>query len=96
MLHPPHPDPPLYRYLFVQLLTKLFSALALGLIRAYQLALSPLLPPSCRFVPSCSEYAAQAVRKHGPLRGTWLALKRISKCHPIKWLGGGSGYDPVP
>lgn len=74
----------------------LLSALALGFIRAYQLVLSPLLPPSCRFVPTCSEYAAQAVHKYGPFKGTLLALKRIAKCHPIKWLGGSSGYDPVP
>lgn len=61
-------------------------------IRGYQLLLSPWLGRGCRFEPSCSEYAAQAVRRHGPLRGSWLALRRIGRCHP--W--GGSGYDPVP
>lgn len=58
----------------------------------YQRCISPLTPPSCRFTPTCSEYARQAILKHGPLRGTWLAIKRIVRCNP--W--GGSGYDPVP
>lgn len=66
--------------------------LILGAIRAYQLLLSPLLPPACRFVPSCSEYAATAVRRFGPLRGGWLALRRLLRCHPF----GGRGPDPVP
>ena len=61
-------------------------------VRAYQLVLSPLLPPSCRFAPSCSDYALEALQRHGALRGTWLAIRRISRCHP--W--GGSGFDPVP
>lgn len=58
----------------------------------YRLSISPLLPPSCRFTPTCSEYAIEALRRHGPFKGSWLALRRISRCHP--W--GGSGYDPVP
>jgi uncharacterized protein len=61
-------------------------------IRAYQLLVSPLLPPSCRFLPSCSEYAAEAIESYGALWGTALALRRLARCHP--W--GGSGYDPVP
>lgn len=61
-------------------------------IRVYRLVLSPLLPPSCRFQPTCSAYALEALQRHGPGRGTWLALRRIGRCHP--W--GGSGYDPVP
>ncbi|QUB47143.1 membrane protein insertion efficiency factor YidD [Prevotella sp. oral taxon 475] len=61
-------------------------------IRLYQVAISPYTPPSCRFIPSCSEYARQAIAKHGPLKGSALALWRILRCHP--W--GGSGYDPVP
>ncbi len=61
-------------------------------VRFYQLAISPHFPPSCRYVPTCSQYAIEALRKHGPLRGSMLALKRILRCHP--W--GGSGYDPVP
>lgn len=58
----------------------------------YRACISPMLPPACRYVPTCSQYAVEAVMKHGILRGGWLALKRILRCHP--W--GGSGYDPVP
>lgn len=65
---------------------------ALGLIRIYQLFVSPLLGANCRYVPSCSEYAADALRQYGAIRGGWLALKRIMRCHP--W--GGSGHDPLP
>lgn len=61
-------------------------------IRFYQLCISPMLGPSCRYVPTCSQYAVEAVMKHGLLRGGWLAVKRVCRCHP--W--GGSGYDPVP
>ena len=61
-------------------------------IRAYQLLLAPVLPPSCRFYPSCSHYAAEAIVLHGPWRGSLLAIKRLLRCHP--W--GSSGYDPVP
>ena len=63
-----------------------------AVIRAYQLVISPLLGPSCRYAPTCSEYAIQAFEKHGVLRGGWLAVRRLLRCHP--W--GGSGYDPVP
>ena len=62
------------------------------LIRGYQLAISPLLGPRCRFYPSCSHYAIEAIETHGALRGVWLAIKRISRCHP--WHEGG--FDPVP
>jgi putative membrane protein insertion efficiency factor len=65
-------------------------------IRAYRLLLSPLLPPSCRYEPTCSAYALEALKIHGPARGLWLALRRIARCHPISWLGGGAGLDPVP
>ena len=61
-------------------------------IRFYQVCISPLTPPSCRFTPTCSEYARQALVKHGPFKGLYLAIRRILRCHP--W--GGSGYDPVP
>ena len=61
-------------------------------IRFYQIAISPLLGPSCRFTPTCSEYARQALIKHGPFKGLWLAVWRILRCNPR----GGSGYDPVP
>ena len=65
-------------------------------IRFYRRFLSPLLPPACRFEPSCSRYAIEAIETHGPLKGTGLALRRLSRCHPISWLGGSSGFDPVP
>ena len=61
-------------------------------IRFNQLFISPVLPPACRFYPSCSAYALEAIMTHGVLRGGWLALRRLARCHP--W--GGSGYDPVP
>jgi len=75
------------------------KALVFGLsvpIYAYRYVLSPMLPPSCRFAPSCSAYALEALHVHGPLKGTWLAVRRLSRCHPITLLGGGSGFDPVP
>ena len=64
----------------------------LVLVRFYQYCISPFTPPSCRFVPTCSQYAVQALKKYGPIKGCWLTLKRLLRCHP--W--GGSGYDPVP
>jgi uncharacterized protein len=63
-----------------------------GMVRLYQLVLSPVLPPSCRYLPSCSDYAIEALARHGTVSGLFLALRRIARCHP--W--GGSGYDPVP
>lgn len=63
-----------------------------ALIRTYQLVLSPLLGMNCRFAPSCSEYAREAILRFGVIEGAWLGAKRIARCHP--W--GGSGYDPVP
>ena len=66
--------------------------LGLGIIRLYQLTLGRVLPPSCRFTPSCSHYGYEAISKHGLLRGGWLSIKRIARCHP--WSPGG--YDPVP
>ncbi|MDT3356361.1 MAG: membrane protein insertion efficiency factor YidD [Bacteroidota bacterium] len=63
-----------------------------GLILFYRYCISPLKPPSCRFTPTCSQYALEAFRKHGPIKGLYLSVRRILRCHP--W--GGSGYDPVP
>jgi putative membrane protein insertion efficiency factor len=62
------------------------------LIKFYQWVISPMLGPKCRYTPTCSQYALEAFKKYGPFKGFWLALKRISRCHP--W--GGHGYDPVP
>ena len=64
----------------------------MALVRFYRTAISPYRPPCCRFTPTCSQYAIEALRKHGPLKGLYLAVRRILRCHP--W--GGSGYDPVP
>jgi putative membrane protein insertion efficiency factor len=65
---------------------------AMALIRLYQLTLSPLLPPSCRFEPSCSHYSYDAIKRFGFFKGGWLSIKRISRCHPFH----PGGYDPVP
>jgi putative membrane protein insertion efficiency factor len=62
------------------------------LIRGYQMFISPVLPSTCRFIPTCSEYSLQALRKYGILKGGWLSVKRVARCHP--W--GGHGHDPVP
>ena len=62
------------------------------MIRGYQLWISPLLPAACRYYPTCSAYAIEALEKHGPVTGGWLALRRIARCHPFR----AGGYDPVP
>ncbi len=64
----------------------------LALVNFYRCCIPPFTPPSCRYVPTCSAYATEAIRKYGPIKGGWLAVKRIGRCHP--W--GGHGYDPVP
>ena len=71
---------------------KVLTTLLLLPIAFYQTCISPFTPASCRFTPTCSQYAKEAIIKHGPFKGLWLALKRLLRCHP--W--GGSGYDPVP
>jgi uncharacterized protein len=76
----------------VKLLQKILSYPFLLLIKFYQLVISPILGPKCRFTPTCSQYAAEALKKHGLFKGGFLAAKRISRCRP----GGGNGYDPVP
>lgn len=73
---------------YIQMIARFF----IFLIRIYQNTISLLLPSTCRFSPSCSQYGVEALKKHGALKGGWMTLKRISRCHP--W--GGSGYDPVP
>ncbi len=71
---------------------KLLAFVLLIPIFFYRRCISPMFPPTCRFTPTCSQYAIDAIRKHGPFYGTYLAVRRILRCHP--W--GGSGYDPVP
>ena len=68
------------------------NAVMLALLRGYQYAIRPLLGANCRFAPSCSDYAQEAIVKHGVVRGTWLAMRRILRCHPYH----SGGYDPVP
>jgi putative membrane protein insertion efficiency factor len=68
------------------------GTLLILLVRGYQVGISPLLPPSCRYYPTCSAYAIEAIERHGPARGGWLALRRILRCHPFR----PGGPDPVP
>ena len=70
----------------------MIDSLALGLLRLYKRAISPFLPPSCRFVPTCSEYGYEAIERHGVWLGSWFALRRLARCHPFC----PGGYDPVP
>ncbi|GAB3692628.1 membrane protein insertion efficiency factor YidD [Spirosoma flavus] len=70
----------------------MMKSILIGLVKVYQAMVSPYFPNACRYTPTCSQYTIEAIRKHGALRGGWLGLKRISRCHP--W--GGHGYDPVP
>ncbi len=74
------------------MMRKAISFILILPIRLYKGAISPWLPPTCRYTPTCSSYAIEAIQKWGPLQGSWLALKRVASCHP--W--GGHGYDPVP
>ncbi len=74
------------------ILKNILNKLLITLVRFYQYGISPMFPAACRYTPTCSQYAVEALQKHGPWRGLILAAKRISSCHP--W--GGSGYDPVP
>lgn len=79
-------------YTVWQILCKALERLMLALIWFYRHCISPLTPAACRYTPTCSQYAVEAIKKYGPFKGGWLALKRILRCNP--W--GGSGYDPVP
>lgn len=71
---------------------RILSHILLLFIKFYQHCISPLKPPTCRYVPTCSQYMMEAIRKYGPFKGLWLGTKRLLRCHP--W--GGNGYDPVP
>jgi len=74
----------------------IFKNLLVLIIIGYQRLVSPYFPSSCRFDPTCSHYAKEAIQTHGVFKGTFISVKRIAKCHPIKLLGGSEGYDPVP
>ncbi|WP_443946467.1 membrane protein insertion efficiency factor YidD [Pedobacter sp. AW1-32] len=76
----------------MKIINKVFSWFFLALIKVYQYAISPMLGANCRFTPTCSQYGIEAIRKYGPFKGGWMALKRIGRCHP--W--GKHGHDPVP
>lgn len=71
---------------------KMLGKAMVFVIRLYQSAVSPLFPPSCRFIPSCSTYAMDAIKEYGPIKGVWLGIKRIARCHPFT----AGGFDPVP
>lgn len=75
---------------------KIFSFIIIYLIKFYKFFISPYFPSSCRYLPTCSEYSIESIKLYGPTKGLGLCLKRILKCHPIKFLGGGDGFDPVP
>ena len=74
---------------------KIFTNILIKLIKVYKYFISPLLGNSCRYLPTCSEYSIEALKTYGLLRGSYKSLKRIFSCHPIKFLGGGEGFDPV-
>ena len=74
---------------------KIFTKMLINLIKFYKFLLSPLIGPSCRYLPTCSEYSIEALNSFGFFKGSYLSLKRILSCHPIKLLGGGEGFDPV-
>mgnify|MGYP006109678033 FL=1 len=74
---------------------KIFTNVLIKLIKGYKFIISPLLSQSCRYLPTCSEYSIEALKTFGLAKGIFMSLKRILSCHPIKFLGGGSGFDPV-
>ena len=73
----------------------IFSSILIKLIKIYQILISPYLTPSCRYLPTCSEYTVDCLKSYGLIRGVLKATKRVMSCHPIKFLGGGQGFDPV-
>ena len=73
----------------------IFTSILIKLIKGYKFVISPLLGQSCRYLPTCSEYSIEALKEFGLIKGTFVSLKRILSCHPIKFLWGGDGFDPV-
>ena len=74
---------------------KTITGILIKIIKIYQFLISPLLGNSCRYLPTCSEYSIEALKNYGLFKGLYMSLKRIFSCHPIRFLGGGEGYDPV-
>ena len=73
----------------------ILSKIMISIIKGYQFLISPLLGNNCRYLPTCSEYSIEALKNFGFIKGSFMSLKRISSCHPIKFLGGSEGFDPV-
>ena len=73
----------------------IFTKIFINFIKAYKFIISPLLGNSCRYLPTCSEYSIEALKTYGLIKGSLISLKRILSCHPIKFLGGGDGFDPI-
>ena len=73
----------------------IFTLILINFIKLYKFLISPLLGNNCRYLPTCSEYSIDAIKTYGPIKGLLLSLKRIFSCHPIKFLGGGEGFDPI-
>jgi putative membrane protein insertion efficiency factor len=73
----------------------IFTKIFINFIKAYKFIISPLLGNSCRYLPTCSEYSIEALKTYGLIKGSLISLKRILSCHPIKFLGGGEGFDPI-
>ena len=73
----------------------IFTKILINFIKAYKFVISPLLGNSCRYLPTCSEYSIEALKTYGLIKGSLISLKRILSCHPVKFLGGGDGFDPV-
>ena len=73
----------------------IFTKILINFIKAYKFIISPLLGNSCRYLPNCSEYSIEALKTYGLIKGSLISLKRILSCHPIKFLGGGEGFDPI-
>ena len=73
----------------------ILTCILINIIKVYKFLISPLLGNSCRYLPTCSEYSIEALKNFGLLKGSYLSLKRILSCHPIKFLGGGEGFDPI-
>jgi putative membrane protein insertion efficiency factor len=81
-----------YTIAMITFLKKILSACLIGLVHIYKYVISPVIGPRCRFYPTCSTYMIEAIEAHGPIKGTWLGLKRLGRCHPYN----DGGYDPVP